>query len=40
MNNLKKFVKLNFKLMFADIKKDRKSKNAWRRYTIKARGMD
>lgn len=34
------YSKLNYDLFIADIETDRKSYDAWRRYTIKVREMD
>lgn len=39
-NRIKYGKKLNYKLFMADINTDRKSYNAWRRYTVKIRGID
>lgn len=39
-NHKSKTIKLNNKFIFTDIKSDRISFDAWRRYTIKAREMD
>jgi len=39
-NRIKYGKKLNYKFSIADINTDRKSYNAWRRYTVKIRGID
>lgn len=39
-NRIKYGKRLNYKFSIADINTDRKSYNAWRRYTVKIRGID